>query len=130
MLQINIIRKKVSENSVLGELTVWNDGVDFLYRCYTLENRSKSIPVGRYKVILSFSPKFNRILPLVCDVPNRSGIRIHTGNYYSDSSGCILVGEDWTTSHRDYMLTGSKKAFTELFDHVSNKGFVMELNIF
>lgn len=51
------------------------------------------IPFGTYKVILSMSSKFKKILPLLLNVPQFDGIRIHSGNYADiDSSGCILVG--------------------------------------
>lgn len=51
------------------------------------------IPFGRYKLTVSYSPKFRRELILVNNVPEFSGIRIHRGNYPKDSIGCILVAE-------------------------------------
>jgi hypothetical protein len=54
-----------------------------------------AIPYGTYKVILSMSNRFKRVLPLLLDVPEFSGIRIHSGNTAEkDSAGCILVGEN------------------------------------
>lgn len=53
-----------------------------------------AIPTGNYKVILSYSPKFKKILPAVLNVPGFEGIRIHSGNTADDSLGCILVGEN------------------------------------
>ncbi len=53
-----------------------------------------AIPYGRYKVIVTWSPKFNRPLPLILDVKHFTGIRIHRGNYPKDTVGCILVGEN------------------------------------
>lgn len=53
-----------------------------------------AIPYGTYKVILSMSNRFKRVLPLLLDVPEFSGIRIHSGNSADDSLGCILVGEN------------------------------------
>ena len=50
------------------------------------------IPYGKYNVIVSYSPRFKKALPLLCSVPGFSGIRIHHGNTPKDSSGCILVG--------------------------------------
>lgn len=53
-----------------------------------------AIPYGNYTIILSMSNRFKRVLPLLLDVPEFSGIRIHSGNSADDSLGCILVGEN------------------------------------
>jgi hypothetical protein len=53
-----------------------------------------AIPTGVYKVIVNLSPAKKRMLPRLLDVPGFSGILIHRGNTKSDSSGCILVGEN------------------------------------
>lgn len=57
----------------------------------TLENTECIIPCGTYPVRVTFSPKFKRMLPLVLNVPGRSGIRIHRGSRPEHSTGCILV---------------------------------------
>lgn len=80
--------------------------INHLYFCDTIEdtvrvlNSSKdkiygktSIPAGQYRVVLTLSPRFKRLLPLILDVPYFEGIRIHSGNTADDSMGCILVGE-------------------------------------
>ena len=53
-----------------------------------------AIPYGTYTIILSMSNRFKRVLPLLLDVPDFDGIRIHSGNTSKDSLGCILVGEN------------------------------------
>lgn len=51
-----------------------------------------AIPRGRYRVQLSYSQRFKRIMPEVLDVPGFTGIRIHGGNDAEDTHGCILLG--------------------------------------
>ena len=53
-----------------------------------------AIPEGRYEVIMNCSPKKQRILPILLDVPMFQGIRIHSGNTAEDTEGCILLGEN------------------------------------
>jgi hypothetical protein len=50
------------------------------------------IPYGTYIVTITYSPKFKKKLPLINNVKGFSGIRIHSGNTTSDTSGCILPG--------------------------------------
>jgi hypothetical protein len=59
--------------------------IDGAYFCDTLEDIPREIkklhetciPVGTYKVILNMSNRFQKIMPLLLDVPNFEGIRIH-----------------------------------------------------
>ena len=80
--------------------------------CDTLENFGKMIPAGIYFLKNSQSPKFKRELPLVSNgaVPAGRGIRIHSGNSFSDSAGCILVGMGF--NDKKNILTESKLAET------------------
>ena len=57
----------------------------------TLENAEYIIPEGTYPVSVTFSPRFKRMLPLIGNVPGRSGIRIHRGTKPEHSKGCVLV---------------------------------------
>lgn len=53
-----------------------------------------AIPIGTYRIIISYSNRFKKQMPLLLNVPGFSGIRIHTGNTEKDSLGCILVGKN------------------------------------
>ena len=85
-----LIRDIRADEAVLGRL-YHNGGLV----CYTLENASTLIPCGDYRVQNSKSPKFKRELPLIHNsttVKASRGIRIHRGNTFKDSQGCVLVG--------------------------------------
>lgn len=74
-----------NEKAVRGSMRV--NGRDIA----TLENADYIIPEGNYPVSVTFSPRFKQMLPLIGNVPGRSGIRIHRGTKPEHSKGCILV---------------------------------------
>ena len=51
-----------------------------------------AIHSGNYPVVITYSNKFKKALPLIQNVDGFKGIRIHAGNRASDTAGCILVG--------------------------------------
>lgn len=82
-----LIREKPDGIAVRGKL--YQENGEFI--CQTLENNKYLILPLIYRLSVTYSPKFKRPLPLVNDVPNRSGIRIHPGSKPEHSRGCILV---------------------------------------
>jgi hypothetical protein len=111
---ITVKRLYKTENSTIGELLV-----DGLFECFTLEDKERevkikgetAIPKGTYKVIINESNRFKRELPLLLNVPNFEGVRIHSGNTNHDTEGCILVGQ---SRNKNY-IGQSRKAFEKLF---------------
>ena len=61
--------------------------------CDTLENADHLILPLIYKVGVTKSPKFGRLLPVIEQVPGRTGIRVHRGTKPEHSKGCILVSK-------------------------------------
>ena len=114
-MELRVERTDFSETSTIGKLYV-----DDQFECYTLEDKVRpvkikgktAIPAGRYEVIINFSQRFGRMLPLFLNVSNFEGVRIHPGNTAADTEGCILVGET-----KDAEFIGqSKLAFEGLFN--------------
>lgn len=69
-----------------------------------------AIPAGRYRVRLTHSPRFGRVLPELVDVPGFTGIRIHPGNTSEDTEGCLLLG----VQRADARVLSSRAACAEL----------------
>jgi hypothetical protein len=106
---ITIRRRFLADKYTVGSLFI--NGV---YYCDTLEDKVRdynkdgdlldegegkvygetAIPYGAYDLVLTFSPKFNRLLPLVENVKHFEGIRLHGGSHAGHSEGCILLGEN------------------------------------
>ena len=61
------------------------------YICDTLENLDFLVPALIYRIAVTQSPKFKRLLPILCQVPGRTGIRFHRGSRPEHSKGCILI---------------------------------------
>lgn len=70
-----------------------------------------AIPTGTYKVIISYSNKFKRQMPLLLNVPGFLGIRIHSGNTEKDTEGCLIVGKNKAVGK----VIESKDTYNKLF---------------
>lgn len=70
-----------------------------------------AIPTGTYKVIISYSNKFKRQMPLLLNVPGFLGIRIHSGNTEKDTEGCLIVGKNKVVGK----VIESKDTYNKLF---------------
>lgn len=68
------------------------------------------IDAGRYRVVLSRSPRLDYVTPELLDVPGRSDVRFHVGNFPKDTLGCVLVGEN----RGEDAVWNSKEAFEKL----------------
>lgn len=115
-MRVDIYRQYETDLSVIGQFYV--DGQP---EWYELEP-SRTTPVheghpciaqgGPFKVIKTPSPHLGYVTPEVLNVPGRSNIRWHIGNYPKDSLGCSLVAES-IGSVPDF-VSGSKKAFARM----------------
>ena len=124
-MELKLIRNKTNKEYTEGKLYI--NGV---YFCDTLEDKDRGllqtmsvdtiktikvyketcIPYGRYKVILSMSKRFGKVMPELLSVKGFVGVRMHSGNTIYDTEGCILVG----TKSSDGIITNSRKTFNAL----------------
>ena len=128
-MEITLNRILRTEKSTIGEIKVNGE-----HECWSLEDRDRgltqntdklqisaikvhgktAIPTGRYQVVITFSNRFKKPLPLLLNVPGFEGIRIHPGNTEADSSGCILTGTSYDTDR----VNNSRVAFYDLFEKI------------
>lgn len=115
---LTLIRIKDYGETVMG---VMFDTDKKLGTYYTLERKSKLIPVGQYDIDITYSPKFKKKLPLVHSksVSERRGIRIHAGNTVNDTEGCILIGN--IASLTDRRISESNIAVNQLVNAMNGK---------
>ena len=127
-MKIKVDRIYKGESYTIGKMYLNGE-----YFCDTLEDAIRpvkipnetAIPAGIYKVEVTYSPRFKRNLPLLVDVPNYTGIRIHNGSNKDHTSGCILVG--FNTSKG--ILSDSRKISDKLTNLLESLSESIEIEI-
>lgn len=128
-MNLRLVREDFSEKSAIGKLFV-NDE----WECFILEDTDRklnsqmsleeikrikipgqtAIPLGKYQIDVTWSVRFNRLLPILLNVPGYEGVRIHPGNAPVDTHGCLLPGKIREVDR----VFRSKEAFHDLFDKI------------
>jgi Family of unknown function (DUF5675) len=96
-MKVDVYRKIETTQSITGEF--WIDGIQ---QCYCLEPARLTpfypghpcIQAGTYHVVLTLSPHLGYVCPEVLNVPERTAIRWHIGNFPKDVLGCCVVGTE------------------------------------
>ena len=97
MITLTLTRTSKTGNAVIGFLVIpftqypCSDREEEDITIKTLENADFIIPAGTYPLKRTYSYKFKKLLPILEDVPDREGIRIHRGTKPEHSQGCILM---------------------------------------
>lgn len=119
MRHLQLTRCESCDQGTRGELS---DADTLRHVCYTLElpwrhnlHGLSCIPSGEYHVVMRGSDHFG---PVYClqDVPNRSGILMHAGNFAGDVQkgflshvlGCILLGDTFGEIDHQLAILNSK----------------------
>jgi hypothetical protein len=130
-MELTSIRKWYTSSSTISELFLGD--INAQRECYVLEDTVRApgvkiqnetaIPAGRYRVIVDWSNRFRKFAFHILDVPNFSGIRIHSGNTDQDTDGCLLVGQERSLN----AVLLSHNAFVALWDKLTEQsGFNTE----
>lgn len=125
IMDLTINRYSFGPRQCMGYLEVNGE-----YQCDTLEPKAidwskekkrvgvTAIPEGRYRIKLTYSKTFKRTMPFLQDVPEFTGVMLHTGNVATkpdgtpgDSRGCILVG----VTALEGVLEQSRLQFSKLY---------------
>lgn len=118
-MKLDLVRKEFTLISTIGDWLI-----DQTFYSFTLEDmyRDKkikgvtAIPYGTYEVIINFSNRFRKPMPLLLNVPHYDGIRIHNGAKAEHTEGCILLG---FTKGKDF-IGNSKLAFNQFMPKLEN----------
>lgn len=92
MITITLQRTTRKGKAVIGQMVIPLEQGDYTVR--TLENADYIIPAGTYPLKRTWSPKFKKVMPLIDEVPDREGIRIHLGTRPEHSTGCVLTDQE------------------------------------
>lgn len=127
---LTIKRIKQGNNSTLSEIYIDDEffgyGLEDSVREVKIKG-STAIPAGSYKLELNIYggmnakykrkfPEMHRGMIEIKAIPNFKYVYIHIGNYYSDTDGCLLVGEYFKLYDGDYAVYDSTKAYARLYE--------------
>ena len=140
-MEIEVIRRHFKETYTIGKLYI-----DKVYFCDTLEDKVRdlrdlnndgdfddpgegkiygetAIPCGRYQVIVTYSPKFQKRLPELFKVPGFKNIRIHAGTNPKHTEGCVLIGEN---KEKGRLVNGPyyQTRLVQMMDETGDKIFI------
>jgi hypothetical protein len=129
-MNLTVARKEFTDKSTIGELLI-----DGEFECFTLEDCVRpvkikgmtAIPAGTYEVVINFSERFKRPLPLLLKVPDFEGVRIHPGNTDADTEGCILVGRMMQPDFIGESRVAFEALFTKMQDAATREKIFIEI---
>jgi len=123
-MQVAILARKTTDSKeTIGDMIAIKHGD--LYLCKTLEREvGVRIPAGTYQCNWTFSPRFQKFTYELKEMPS---YRIHSGNYFYDTEGCIMLGKTVADINKDGILdvASSKVAIGEFESFFGQKTFTL-----
>jgi len=124
-MKVDVYRKVETTEAITGEF--WLNGIK---QCYYLEPSRDTpfypghpcIEAGTYQVVLTMSPHLGYVCPEVLNVPGRTAIRWHIGNFPKDVLGCCVVGTAVGTNQ----VENSRSAFDALMAKLEGQKILAE----
>ena len=126
---ILIERYSHEEKQTIGNLYLLDSNQAIIHRWDSLElpwldnqRNISCIPEGTYRAHVHYSPTFGKCL-WIKNVPNRSEILVHYGNFHSDILGCVLIGKNLKDINKDGHIdvTSSRDSMRELLYALGDK---------
>lgn len=90
--------------------------------------KGEGINPGIYPVKITYSPKFSRLMPLVQNVPGRSGIRWHPGQDWKSTIGCLIPGFEFSETKIKASNIAYESVYT-VMEYAQNRDFPITLNV-
>lgn len=134
-MKAKLTRTLYQDKQTLGILELFDNNGKEVFECFTLElpdlnnQKQKScIPKGKYDVVIRTSSKFGLHFHIT-NVVNRDFILIHSGNFFSDILGCVLVGSGLKYVNNDkYKDVVNSKATLKKLLQLAPKGFQLTIS--
>jgi hypothetical protein len=124
-----LLRLQEDLKQTLSEIIFYDNDVNRVLEIKALElpnrdnkNSISRINAGKYICKLRYSPKYKWHYHLQ-DVEGRTLILIHFGNYYTNTKGCIIVGNAFTDINNDGYrdVTSSKKTLKRILEKMPDE---------
>ena len=135
-----VLRDTFSTDTTLGKWYINGE-----YFSFTLEDAVRgygikidghtALPEGDYRIVLSMSSRFKRIMPMIYTEDNQyevvkggirfKGVRAHGGNKHEDTHACILVAKNKVDDRHiqgsmEAELTEKLKGYDEIYLTIKN----------
>ena len=121
MIELKLNRKKYRDKQTLGVMDVYKNN-EFVCSMATLEKawlnnqRNESCIFPGFYIVEHYHSVNHPNSFEITNVKDRTSILIHSGNYYTHTAGCILIGLTHTDLNNDgyYDVEQSSKAYDKL----------------